>query len=141
MAAKPIKPGEVFELLFAGGTHRNASLDEIDFAVLEACRRGKALMWRDPKTGGMVGLMTWAMIPYNEVSTFMQGERVGGDKFDNEEGDLWVLDFVAPFGGVHKMMNEARRYFARRYGDGVLCNWKRTKRHTPKLGYAVMRDI
>lgn len=139
---KPISVGEVFHLLWQGKTHRNATLAEIDHAILSAAPHGKLLCWRSPQTGQLVGLMTFAILPRDIADAYLTNNAVvGGDDFINDtDGELYVLDFVAPFGGVRKMMNHARNVFAQKYGEGTVCNWKRIGRPRPKLGYAVMRD-
>ena len=138
----PITIGEVFHLLWQGKTHMKATLEEIDHAVLSAAPLGKLLCWRAPQTGQLVGLMSYAILPPEREQAYLTNNAlIGGDDFKVDEGgELYVLDFVAPHGAVAKMVKNARNYFARKYGEGVTCNWKRIGRPRPKLGYAVMRE-
>lgn len=130
---------EVFGLAYdAGGNYRDCSLAELDRCITEAASHGKCLWWGDEHA--IDAVMTWAMLPDERVNAYLQGDRVVGSDFACDEGQLWVMDFIAPYGGVARMMKQAQRYFSRTYGDGVVCNWKRPFRHAVKLGYAVMRD-
>lgn len=131
---------EIFKLAYdAGGNYRDCTLAELDRCILEAGRRDKALMWCSTEHG-MHGIMTWAMLPDEKVNAYLAGERIYGNDFDCDEGQLWVMDFIAPYGRVAEMMKDAQRYFANRYGEGTVCNWKRPFREKVKLGYAIMRD-
>lgn len=132
---------EIFTLMYDAGNYQNCPLSQIKTCFVDAAVNEKALAWCN-KEGQLVGFMTWAMLKPEHVQAFLSGEyRVEGDAFKNDEGELWVMDFLAPYGGCGVMMRYAQAKFARRYGEGTIVQWKRSRRNQPKMGYAVARDL
>ena len=132
---------DVLGLLHEAGNYAHCTVEELDRCVLDAFRNKKALVWASPY-GHMMGFMTWAALPPDKAKMFMtDGICPSGDDYLSEEGEMWVVDFVAPYGSVGQMVRDARAYFGQRYGDGVTFNWKRDRRSTGfKLGYAIARE-
>lgn len=131
---------EIFTLMYDAGNYQNCPLSQIKTCFVDAAVNEKALAWCN-KEGQLVGFMTWAMLKPEQVQPFLSGEyQVEGDAFKNDEGELWVMDFIAPYGGVATMMKFAQAKFARRYGEGTIIQWKRSRRKPAKLGYVIARD-
>lgn len=128
----------MFDLINASPEYRKLSVGEIYDSIIAAHAHHKMFVWTD--NGNMVGLMTFAFIPDDKVQAFLQGEyKVQNDDFACNNGELWVMDFIAPFGSVLSMMRQAQHKFAELYGDGTEVRWKRSKRVPFKTGYAVAR--
>lgn len=128
----------LFDLVNASAKYRDLSVAEIYASIIAADRHNKMFVWTD--NGRMVGFMTFAFIPDDKVDAFLQGEyRVQNDDFSINNGELWVMDFIAPFGGVLSMMRQAQARFAELYGDGTEVRWKRSKRVPFKTGCAIAR--
>lgn len=129
----------LFDLVNASAKYRATSVAEIYETIVAAHHHGKMLVWTNPN-GEWVGFMTYAWLPESRVTAFLTSEyKVRGDDFANEQGQLWVMDFIAPFGNVLHMMRQAQDIFAERYGDGTEVRWKRSKRVPFKTGYAIAR--
>ena len=131
----------IFDLVYASPKYRDLSVAEIYEAILAAASYDRMLVWKNPE-GQFIGLMTWALIPEALVRPFLDGEyKVKGKDFGNPEGELFVMDFLAPHGNVCQMMKQAQRFFAETYGEGTVIRWKRSKRHTFKTGYVIARKV
>ena len=130
---------EVFKIAYDAGSYRDYSLATLDDCIFQACIHDKGLMWFSVENG-LSGIMTWAMLSPDNVQGFLNGDVLRGDDFENDEGELWVIDFLAPYGDVPQMMRQAQVYFANRYGSGTVVQWKRPWRHRPKLGYAIAKE-
>lgn len=130
--------GQVLKLVADSDSYRNCTFGDIDRCVWGAVKAGKAMTWFE--SFDMVGLMTWARLTHDKVQPFVMGQYTPGpEDFNSEVGELWCIDFLAPYGGATKMVRDASDFFANKYGDGTVFQWKRTLRKTRKLGYAVAR--
>lgn len=131
---------EVFKLAFDAGTYNDCTLETIDQCLFQPIQHDKGLMWFSAENG-LSGLMVWAALPSQNVQPFLSGDyMVKGDDFKADKGEMWIMDFIAPYGDVAMMMRQAQSYFARRYGDGTVFQWKRPWHTNQRLGYVVMRD-
>lgn len=122
----------------AGGNYAGCTDADIDKFFGAALRHGKMLIFLSQEFD-LTGVMTWAMLTPDRRDEYLLGSKIGGEDFVNDEGELWVMDFLAPYGNVCRYMKTAQRFFALKYGEGTICNWMRPYRKPTKLGYAVMR--
>jgi len=129
---------QVLRLAFDAGRYRNYTLADIDACIFSAIRHDKALTWFNDK--GLCGLTTFCFLPPDRANLFLSEKHfITYDDFAINDGELIIVDFLAPYGGVIKMVREGRNHMAKLYGHGVVGRWKRTWREQPKLGNALTR--
>lgn len=129
----------LFDLVNASPKYRELSVAEIYNCIIAAHHHNKMFVWTNPD-GAWLGFMTYALLPPERAKLFLLGEyKVQNDDFAVNNGELWVMDFIAPFGKVPTMMMEAQHRFAELYGEGTLIQWKRPHRNPPKAGWCYAR--
>ena len=129
----------LFDLINTSPKYREISVGEIYETIVAAHQHNRMFIWTNPD-GVWLGFMTFAFLPPDMVEDFVNGTyNVRNDDFARNDGLLWVMDFIAPFGNVSSMMMDAQHRFAELFGDGTLIQWKRSKHTPPKLGWVYAR--
>lgn len=131
----------LFDLIYASPKYRDLSIAEIYDSILAAHKHNKMLVWTYPN-GLVSGFMTYAFLSDEKAKAVATGKyTVRNDDFVGYDGQLWVMDFIAPHGNVPKMMRDAQHYFAEIFGDGTLVRWKRPHKTPQKLGWCYARKV
>ena len=129
---------QVLRLAFDAGRYRNYTLADIDACIFSAIRHDKALTWFNDK--GLCGLLTWCFLPPDRANLFLsKTHALLYNDFASNDGELIMVDFLAPYGETTRMVREARKHMAMLYGHGIEGRWKRPWREQPKLGKALTR--
>lgn len=85
-------------------------------------RLGQLVPFRHPG-GPLLGVLTWARFSEEAEARFLAGEPLVDA--DWHSGDrLWFIDFLAPFGGAHKMLGTIKRHPF--FTDFGTARWGRT---------------
>lgn len=66
----------------------------------------------------LTGFLTWAFLHPHQVEGYLDKTRkLKPIDFMRNEGELWFVDFIAPYGNVRKIIREFQRDFQQRYPD------------------------
>ena len=103
--------GEVVWLLGRSNAHKHLFISELDWLLLPALQLRQFRIWRH--NGQPVGFASWAYLTPESADRFVESAKAGrmGRIAPNEwkSGDqLWLIDFLAPFGGGDEMVKELR---------------------------------
>ena len=87
--------------------------------TLNQCRVFMASEYPDgflsPRDDWAIGFVTWALMSPNSIEAYVTGNRkLTPDDF-HSGAELWVIDMIAPFGGVQRMVRDIRRMLSDRY--------------------------
>ena len=75
-----------------------------------------------------VGFVTWAMLNEEAQQGYWDGTRLLQPDDWKAGENLWLIDFVAPYGGVRPMVREGRKHLRSILGEGVLGRANRISR-------------
>lgn len=103
--------GEVVWLLGRSDAHRHLFIAELDWLVVPALQLRQFRIWRH--NNQPVGFASWAFLSDETADRFVESARAGrmGRIAPNEwkSGEqLWLIDFISPFGGSDEMIKELR---------------------------------
>lgn len=94
-----------------------------------------------PRDDWAIGFVTWAMMSPDSVKAYATGSRkLTPDDF-HSGAELWVIDMVAPFGGVHKMVREVRSMLSHRYPNNVAHIIRNNRSDRRRFGYFKRKEI
>ena len=82
-----------------------------------------------------VGFVTWGLFNEETEAGYLAGSRKIQPDDWNAGDRLWLVDFIALFGGVSQMVREGRQHLRSVLGKGVL--GRANRKHRGKLWYAV----
>lgn len=106
--------GEVVALMSESEFHSNYSASDINRLIVPAVYHDRARCYFDDETEELVGFITWTFLTPEAESGYIDGTRTL-QPMDwttaPEEGQLWIIDMVAPFGGVAEMVRSTGKWF------------------------------
>ena len=110
--------GEVVALMSESEFHSNYSAADINRLIVPAVYHDRARCYFDDETEELVGFITWTFLTPEAESGYIDGTRTL-QPMDwttaPEEGQLWIIDMVAPFGGVREMVRSTGKWFNYHY--------------------------
>jgi|TARA_R110002020_G_scaffold48164_1_gene137362 cytolysin-activating lysine-acyltransferase len=118
--------GKITWLMGQSDQHCSWTVDDIHRLVLPPIALQQFRIWEVESQP--VGFMTWGFFTDEVEQGYLTGERkIQPD--DWQEGDqAYVVDFVAPNGGVREMVREGRDYLGNQYGPKVIFKgWRKQK--------------
>lgn len=66
----------------------------------------------------LVGFLSWAFLHEHQVEGYLNKTRkLKPIDFMRNQGDLWFIDFIAPYGNVRTIIREFQKEFQTRYPD------------------------
>lgn len=102
------------QLLADSPYHRNISEDGIRRLIEAPIRHGKAIIVRD--SGRVVGFSTYAFLFKHQVEGYLNRTRkIKSIDFMRENGELWFIDFIAPYKNAKEVLKEVKAEFGKRY--------------------------
>jgi cytolysin-activating lysine-acyltransferase len=115
--------GDVCYLLAASGKYNKWTFGKIKHLFLPPIERGQYLLFHDD--GKPV-----AFISYAYVSDELLEELRGGARWMQPGQwacgeNIFISDFIAPFGGVGGILRQTQRFFRDIHGEGVRGDWYR----------------
>jgi hemolysin-activating ACP:hemolysin acyltransferase len=97
--------------------HRRYSEADILRTIYPAIREGKCL-YQEDEDGRLIGFLTWAFFHPHQVDGYLNKTRkLKAIDFMRNDGELWFIDFVAPYGNVRSVIRGFQRDFQDIYPD------------------------
>ena len=107
-------PSNLAQLLADSPYHRNMTEAGIWKFVEAPIRFGKAIIVKDGED--VVGFSTYAFLHEHQVEGYLNKTRkLKSIDFMRENGELWFIDFIAPYGNAREVLKEVKTEFGRRY--------------------------
>lgn len=127
--------GDVCHLLAESGVYTHWSLSKIGEMFGYPMSLNQCFVFYRDKNA--VGVITYAYVSDDSLEELLSGKRIIC-KDDWQSGkNLFVPDFVAPFGDVKVIAREFHKFVKDTHGKGFQCNWYRTV--AKRNGYASTR--
>jgi hemolysin-activating ACP:hemolysin acyltransferase len=106
----------VLRLLLDSEYHKHYSKEDVIRTIVAPIKNKKALaVFKDDR---IVSLLTWAFLNKEQVDGYLSKTRkLRAKDFEQTEGDLWFIDFIAPYGDVKTIIKEYQREFSVLYPD------------------------
>lgn len=98
--------GEVIELLTLSPYHVTWSIFDLQRLVIPPIRLGQYRLYR--RKFKPVAFVSWAWLTENAENGYTTGTRLLQPEDWNSGDRLWFIDFVAPFGGVKRLVADLR---------------------------------
>lgn len=118
------KLGAIVSLSARSPLHRHYTIDDIErlYGAAMASDQVKLFMASEypehfivPRHDWPVAFVTWALMSDDSRDAYVRQTRLlEGEDFVSG-ADLWVIDFVAPYGAVREIVRDVRADLSRRY--------------------------
>lgn len=102
--------GEIVWLLTQSPAHRHLFITDLEWSVIPALKLRQVHLFRSK--GRIVGLAIWAKVSEEVDKRLSSGiNRLAPNEWNSGE-NLWLVDIIAPLGGVEHLLSELKsRYF------------------------------
>ena len=109
-------PSNLAQLLADSPYHRNMTEAGISKFVEAPIRHNKAMVYAED--GKAQGFLTWAFLyPHQAEGYLNRTRKLKGTDFMRDTGELWFIDFIAPYGNTRKVIRAFQKEFQTRYPD------------------------
>jgi hypothetical protein len=88
---------------------------EYDQLIYPAMENGKALLILD-EDNQPLGFCTWAFLSEKSARDYANGYGLTAEDFESDEGEFWIIDFVAPYDNCRAIVRIVREFMKDRYG-------------------------
>ena len=133
--------GEVVKLMACTETYRDFTIEQIEMYIIPALLTGKARLYYDDQDGDLVGFFSYAVLrPEAEVNYIT---RKGGMSDEDwmttaSEGNLWIMDCIAPFGGASEMCKQGYKFLAEQFEGRRL--FFRKSNQSDRIGSVILKN-
>ena len=118
--------GKITWLMGQSDEYCNYTVDDIHRLILPPIALQQFRIWE--AEGNPVGFVTWAMLNEEAQQGYWDGTRRLQPDDWQAGNNLWLIDFLAPYGGVRQMVREGRDHLRSIFGQGVLGRANRISR-------------
>jgi hemolysin-activating ACP:hemolysin acyltransferase len=109
-------PSNLAQLLADSPYHCDISEDGVRRLIEAPFRHNKAMVYEEG--GKAQGLMTWAFLYPHQIDGYLNKTRkIKSIDFMRNTGDLWFIDFIAPYGNTRRVIRAFQKEFQTRYPD------------------------
>ena len=109
--------GEVVKLMACTDTYRHYTIEQIERLVLPALLTGNARLYYDEEED-LAGYISFTFLKPDSEINFIDRKGLINDEdwmTTERDGNLWIMDFIAPFGGASEMCKHTYDYLAKLY--------------------------
>ena len=109
--------GEVVKLMACTDTYRHYTIEHIEKLVVPALLTGNARLYYDEEND-LAGYISFTFLKPDSEIKFIDRECLINDEdwmTAEADGNLWIMDFIAPFGGASEMCKHTYDYLANEY--------------------------
>ena len=107
---------DIKALLKGSPYHCKYTQQSIDRCIMPAIGFKKYMTYYDD--GKLVGFLSWAFLYEHQVDGYLNKSRnLKPIDFMRNQGELWFIDFIAPYGNVRTIIREFQKEFQTRYPD------------------------
>lgn len=106
--------GEVMGLMAQSEWHHQYSVEDMNRVIVPAVYHDRARCYFDADSEELVGFITWTFLTPEAEEGYVDGTRLLQPEdwtTQPEDGNLWIIDWVAPHGGVMEMARSTKRWF------------------------------
>ncbi len=124
--------GEVIELLRYSRLHRSVRLRKLIDNFETPLTINQYRYWRN-KHQKLVGFCAYALVSDEVLTRLRDGASMEKDWWQSGQ-NLWLAEFVAPFGHVSFIVKDTVRYFNKEHGIGTGYWYRPTKQKKGHIG-------
>lgn len=122
--------GEVIKLMAVSDIHSKWTVSDIERLVAAPLFGERSLLYYNQDEGELISFVSFAFLnDEQEQHHINRTQKLHPSVFGNkpEDGNLWFIDFIAPFGGVPSLMRHTREWIAEIYPGVHEARYRRAK--------------
>ena len=125
------------ELLHQSETHKDYNVDDIFRYIVAPVKHNRIRLYYSGDKP--IGFITWCWLEKEDAKKFLTFDYYITEKdyVDDTKGELWGIEFIAPYGNARELMRLIRKEHSSVYNKNEKVNWRRlhnpTARHTKEF--------
>lgn len=127
--------GEIVRIMAVSDIHHKWTVSDIERMVAAPLFAQRALLYYDNDDGDLIAFVTFAFLDEeSEQHHVNRTKMLDPQVFSNGENDgqLWFMEFIAPFGGVPDLMRHTKEWISEIYPNVTEAKYRRLK--TGRIG-------
>jgi hemolysin-activating ACP:hemolysin acyltransferase len=120
--------GEVIKLMALSKVHSKWNVSDIERLVAAPIFNQRALLYYDEPDGDLVAFVSFAFLNEEQEHHYVnRTQLVHQTVFETpqDKGQLWFMDFIAPYGGVPALMRHTRSWIEEMYPAVIEAKYRR----------------
>jgi len=107
---------DVLQLLEDSPYHCDYSRSDVDRLIEAPIRNGKAMGHYEGDK--LTSLLTWAFLDPEQTAGYLsKTKKLEASYFEQNEGELWFIEFIAPYGNVKNIIKAYQKTYNKMYPD------------------------
>ena len=131
---------DAINLMSLSNWHKKYNPIDISRYICTPIINGRAISYFDDEEGTLQGFLTWAFLDEESEKSYLDKSKpLEWEDWKREEGNIWIIDFIAPYGNVRQIAKEAKKWFEDAFGDTH--NVAYFKRENKRIGHIKRKFI
>lgn len=125
---------DAINLMTLSNWHRKYDPIDISRYVCNPIINNRAISYFDDEEGTLQGFLTWAFLDKQAEEDYLAKSRaLDWEDWKREDGNIWIIDLIAPYGNVRQIAKEAKQWFEDQFGETH--NVAYFKRNSKRIGH------
>jgi len=110
--------GEIMKLMSCSEEHKKYTIEHVEKLVVPALLNGRCRLYYDNEDSDLIGFLSYTILrPEVEIKFIARRGLIDLEDWMTEatEGNLWIMDIIAPFGGASEMCRHSYKWMAEQY--------------------------
>lgn len=131
---------DAINLMSLSDWHKKYNPIDISRYICTPILQERAMWYFDDEEGTLQGFLTWAFLDEESEKAYLdKSKHLEWEDWKREEGNIWIIDFIAPYGNVRQIAKEAKKWFEDTFGDTH--NVAYFKRNSKRIGHIKRKFI
>tara|TARA_R110002153_G_scaffold272486_1_gene441228 strand:+ start:4130 stop:4564 length:435 start_codon:yes stop_codon:yes gene_type:complete len=108
---------DAINLMTLSNWHKSYKPIDVSRYICTPIMADRARWYFDDEEGTLQGFLTWTFLTEEAEIAFLNKTRpLEWDDWRQNEGNLWIIDLIAPYGNVLEMARDSKKWFEDQFG-------------------------
>lgn len=109
---------DAINLMTLSNWHKKYYPIDISRYICTPIMTGRAMSYFDDEEGTLQGFLTWAFLDKQAEDDYLAKSRsLDWEDWKRKDGNIWIIDLIAPYGNVRKIARESKKWFEEQFGE------------------------
>ena len=109
---------DAINLMTLSNWHKNYYPIDISRYICTPIINDRAMWYFDDEDGTLQGFLTWTFLDEQSEELYLNKKKpLEWEDWNRLEGNLWIIDMIAPYGNVMPMVRQAKKWFEEQFGE------------------------
>jgi hemolysin-activating ACP:hemolysin acyltransferase len=125
---------DAINLMTISNWHKSYKPNDVSRYICTPIMNDRAMWYFDDEEGTLQGFLTWAFLDKDAEEAYLNKSRpLEWEDWNRLEGNLWIIDMIAPYGNVLEMVRQSKKWFEDTFGETHSVAY--FKRNSKRIGH------